>query len=224
MLQRRHAAAGDARPARRRGARAQQQLRRPDGEPLPTGARSFVDEQRVRHASAAVCRSKRLRVLAEPGGIGPKGVSASAGAGADVVLPPVALMRARPWCAARQHGTDLCLDTLERLRCIEQPEARRLGAREPEIARAHLLEEFERLHLEAIGIGSPVLARAGARQSQWHRQVEQQGAVGCELRVHRVRQRLDQRRIDATAAALVGARGVGEAIAYHPLAASSAGG
>ena len=196
VLQRGHAAAADARPARAAAARAaQQQLRGPDGEPLPAGARGFVDEQRVRQASAGVCRSKRLHVLAEPGGHRSEGRQrlGRRGRGCGVAA------RGAHACAALARSSastaPICASTCASGRAASMTRKRaRLAAREREIPRAHLLEEFERLRLEAIGTGSPVLARARARQSEL---APADRAAACsrarDPACTAARQRLDQR-------------------------------
>ena len=60
------------------------------------------------------------------------------------------------------------------------------------------------------------LARARA---QPRRQIEQQRAVRLQITVHGARELLDPLRTHAAPAALIGARGVGEAVADHPVAA-----
>jgi len=57
--------------------------------------------------------------------------------------------------------------------------------------------------------------RAG--ESRRDRQIEQQRAVGHQLRMHRAGKRFDEHRVHPAAAALIRPRRIGEAITHHPL-------
>jgi hypothetical protein len=92
----------------------------------------------------------------------------------------------------------------------------RLGRGKFQVARPHAGEEGHALVLEAIAL---LAALARARQPQLGRQVEQQRAVGRQPRVRDVDELLDVGGVHAAAGALVGAAGIAEAVAQHPLPA-----
>src|SRR5256885_9166571 len=85
---------------------------------------------------------------------------------------------------------DALLDLGERRRGIDDAEALRFAARQPEITLPHLLEESGALRLESIRRGA--LARACPGEAHPHRQIEQQRALGLEVTVHGLGERIDQ--------------------------------
>ena len=111
-------------------------------------------------------------------------------------------------------------DLVDVLCGVDHAKSIRRRAREFQVTVAHPIEELRRLDFEAIDGAAP---RLHALESDAHRHVEQQRAVGREIAVHGLREVFDECAVDTPSPALVGVRGIGEAIAQHPLAARQRG-
>src|SRR5580700_6744577 len=114
---------------------------------------------------------------------------------------------------ARQDLRHLRLHHIERLARIDEVNALGLLAGELKVRGAYAFEERLALCLEAIRRPGPC---ARTRKSQGDRQIQEQRAVGPKPRVHGRCKFLDEARLHTPAAALIGARSVGEAVADDP--------
>src|SRR5690349_8004668 len=144
-------------------------------------------------------------------------------AGNDVVLTMPPRLRSR---LGRQSETlvQRCdggfTHLVELCRRIDDAEPVGVRAREFEIAIAYAVEELRGLDLESIDRAAP---RLHAFETDAHRHVEQDRAIRIQVPVHGVRDLIDELAVDAASAALVGMRGIGEAITQHPFAARERG-
>ena len=177
------------------------ELRDPARQLQAAGARIFVNQQRMSQPSGGECGRDLLAGAAEPSRAGLAG----------------SLRRKRrevrtPSRAPRAPPRRPC----PFLRRVDHAKTRRRCARQFEVAVADPIEELRRLDLETI---DGAASRLHALESDAHRHIEQQRAIGCEIAVHGLREVFDECAVDTTAPALVRVRGIGEAIAQHPLAA-----
>ena len=172
---------------------ASTQLRPAASQPARPGR--LVDQQRVRHAGLLDRCAATAARRAQPG---------CANRRVDGTEPPApAPRRPAPAAVRGRHR-----------RCRSAPVLRARAARYPARTRS---KNAARSCLEPIDAGRR-RACARARPCATGRS-SSSVQIGLQIRVHRRCERLDAGRINATPVALVGARGIREAIADHPLAA-----